>query len=213
MENPRPEKVAVVDEVRARLGASQAAILTEYRGLTVAQLAELRQALSPVGAQYAVYKNTLVKRAVAGSRHEPLKDLLTGPTAIAFVSGDLSGVAKALRDFARANPHLLVKGGMLGDGVLSSADLATLADLPSRDVLLARLAGALAAPMQQLASLLQALPRNLACGLSALVDKRREEGSANEVQPDQTEAASEPDQTEAMSDDESIMNKEHSDNG
>ncbi len=213
MENPRPEKVAVVDEVRARLGASQAAILTEYRGLTVAQMAELRQALSPVGAQYAVYKNTLVKRAVAGSRHEPLQDLLTGPTAIAFVSGDLSGVAKALRDFARANPHLLVKGGMLGDGVLSSADLATLADLPSRDVLLARLAGALAAPMQQLASLLQALPRNLAYGLSALVDKRREEGSAAEVQPDETEAASEPDQTEAMSDDESIMNKEHSDNG
>jgi large subunit ribosomal protein L10 len=213
VENPRPEKVAVVDEVRARLGASQAAILTEYRGLTVAQMAELRQALSPVGAQYGVYKNTLVKRAVAGSRHEPLQDLLTGPTAIAFVSGDLSGVAKALRDFARANPHLLVKGGMLGDGVLSSADLATLADLPSRDVLLARLAGALAAPMQQLASLLQALPRNLAYGLSALVDKRREEGSAAEVQPDETEAASEPDQTEAMSDDESIMNKEHSDNG
>ncbi|HLX87607.1 MAG TPA: 50S ribosomal protein L10 [Acidimicrobiales bacterium] len=172
MDNPRPEKVAVVDEVRGRLAGAEATILTEYRGLTVAELAQLRQALAAVGGDYKVYKNTLVKLAVADSPHEPLSALLQGPTAIAFVSGEISAVAKALRDYARANPNLVVKGGLHGDGVLSAADLGALADLPSRDVLLARLAGAIAAPLQQFAGLLQALPRNLAYGLSALIDQQ-----------------------------------------
>jgi large subunit ribosomal protein L10 len=171
MDSPRAEKVAVVDEVRARLEGVDGAILTEYRGLTVAELAELRKALGGAGGEYKIYKNTLVRRAVSGSRHEPLQPMLTGPTAIAFVSGDVSAVAKALRDYARTNPALVVKGGMFGDGVLSPADLTTLADLPSRDVLLARLAGGIAAPLQQLAGLLQALPRNLAYGLKALVEQ------------------------------------------
>jgi len=172
VDNPRPEKVAVVDEVRGRLAGAEATILTEYRGLTVAELAQLRQALAAVGGDYKVYKNTLVKLAVADSPHEPLSALLQGPTAIAFVSGEISAVAKALRDYARANPNLVVKGGLHGDGVLSAADLGALADLPSRDVLLARLAGAIAAPLQQFAGLLQALPRNLAYGLSALIDQQ-----------------------------------------
>ncbi|HZU78834.1 MAG TPA: 50S ribosomal protein L10 [Acidimicrobiales bacterium] len=172
MDNPRPEKVAVVEEVRGRLADAEATILTEYRGLTVAELASLRQALAAAGGEYKVYKNTLVKLAIAGSPHEPLAELLAGPTAIAFVSGEVSAVAKALRDYARANPNLVVKGGMHGTASLSARDLTALADLPSREVLLARLAGAIAAPMQQLAGLMQALPRNLAYGLKALVDQQ-----------------------------------------
>ena len=172
MENPRPEKVAIVDEVRERLDGARAAILTEYRGLSVREMADLRRALTAAGSDYKVYKNTLVKLAVAGGRHEPLDALLAGPTAIAFVSGEVSAVAKALRDYARANPSLVVKGGLHDDGFLSPSDLGVLADLPPRDVLLARMAGAVAAPLQQLGGLLQALPRNLAYGLSALLDQK-----------------------------------------
>jgi large subunit ribosomal protein L10 len=157
MENPRAEKVAVVDEVRERLEGARAAILTEYRGLSVREMATLRQALVAAGGDYKVYKNTLVKLAIAGGRHEPLDALLQGPTAIAFVSGEVSAVAK---------------GGLHGDGFLSPEDLGVLADLPPRDVLLARMAGAIAAPMQQLAGLMQALPRSLAYGLSALLDQK-----------------------------------------
>src|SRR5579863_8146306 len=101
MDNPRAEKVAVVTEVRERLDAAEAAILTEYRGLSVAQLADLRRALQAAGGDYKVYKNTLVKLAISGGKHEPLGPLLQGPTAIAFVSGEVSAVAKALRDYAR----------------------------------------------------------------------------------------------------------------
>ncbi|HXW34219.1 MAG TPA: 50S ribosomal protein L10 [Acidimicrobiales bacterium] len=172
MDHPRPDKVAVVDEVRERLGSVDGAILTEYRGLTVAELAELRKALRAVGGDYKVYKNTLVRLAVTGSRHEPLRDLLTGPTAIAFVSGEITSVAKALRDYGRTNPALVIKGGMLGDGVLSSGDLTALADLPSRDVLLAQIAGTLAGSLRQLAGLIQALPRDFAYGLKALIDSK-----------------------------------------
>jgi large subunit ribosomal protein L10 len=178
MDNPRPEKVAVVDEVRSRLEGSGGTILTEYRGLTVSEMAVLRQALEKAGGDYKVYKNTLVKLAITGGRHQPLEGLLEGPTAIAFVDGEISAVAKALRDYARTNPNLVIKGGMFGGDVLSTADLGALADLPSRDVLLSRLAGGLAAPLRQMAGLLQALPRNFAYGLQALVDKSPDSGGA-----------------------------------
>ena len=172
MDNPRPDKVAVVEEVRGRLAGAQATILTEYRGLTVTELAALRRALAAVGCDYKVYKNTLVKLAVADSPHQDLAGLLQGPTAIAFVSGEISAVAKALRDYARTNPNLVVKGGLHGEGLLSAGELGVLADLPSREVLLSRLAGAIAAPMQQFAGLLEALLRNLAYGLSALLEQQ-----------------------------------------
>jgi large subunit ribosomal protein L10 len=172
MENPRPEKVAVVEEVRGRLASANASVVTEYRGLTVTQLAELRKSLAAVG-DYKIYKNTLVRLAVAGSEYEGLAELLTGPTAIAFVNGEVSAAAKALRDFARANPALIVKGGLSDGSTLTNQDLIRLADLPSRDVLLARFAGGLAAPLQQLAGLIQALPRNLAYGISALLEQRQ----------------------------------------
>ena len=113
-----------------------------------------------------------MKLAVAGGRHEALDELLSGPTGIAFVSGEITAVAKALRDYARGNPSLVVKGGLLGEGFLSAQDLSRLADLPSREVLLSRVAGAMAAPLQQFAGLLQALPRNLAYGLSALIEQK-----------------------------------------
>jgi large subunit ribosomal protein L10 len=171
-------KIAVVDEVRTRIGDASASIVSEYRGLSVAELAELRTALAAVGGDYRIFKNTLVRRAIDGGEYQPLSEYLTGPSALTFVQGDVSGVAKALKDFARANPLLVIKGGLADGSLLSSSDLSSLADLPSRDVLLARLAGALAAPMQQMAGLLQALPRNLAYGLSALIDQRVDGGEA-----------------------------------
>lgn len=181
MDNPRAEKVAVVNEVKDRLEASDGAVLTEYRGLTVSALAELRGELAAAGGDYKIYKNTLVRLAVAGGPQAPMHDLLTGPTAIAFVQGDVSAVAKALRDFAKNNPNLVVKGGMVGTGVLSASDIEVLADLPPRDALLAQLAGALAAPLRQLAGLVQALPRNLAYGLSALIEQRQAGGEVLEA--------------------------------
>jgi large subunit ribosomal protein L10 len=191
MDNPRADKVAVVDEVRTRLADADGAVLTEYRGLTVAELAELRRGLTAAGGDYKVYKNTLVRLAVADGPQAPITDLLTGPTAIAFVKGDVSAVAKTLRDFARANPNLVVKGGMVGAGVLSASDINVLADLPPRDTLLAQLAGALAAPLQQLAGLVQALPRNLAYGLSALIDQRQAAGEGAPEAPAAAEATAE----------------------
>ena len=171
MENPRPEKVAVVDEVRQRFDDASAALLTEYRGLSVAAIAQLRRTLREAGGDLKVYKNTLVRFAARDLGLE-IEDLLTGPTAIAFVEGDPVNVAKALRDFARTNPALVVKGGLLGTRSLTAAETTALADVEPREVLLAKLAGAMAAPMVQLAGLIQALPRNLAYGLQALIDQQ-----------------------------------------
>ena len=172
-EKPRPEKVAVVDEVRSRLSSSSAALLTEYRGLNVKDLATLRAAVRDAGGEYKIYKNTLVRLAVQQEQGiAELEGLLTGPTAIAFVDGDAVLVAKSLRDFARTNPNLVIKGGVLGTKVLSDADATALADVAPREELLARLAGGLAAPLQQMAGLLAALPRNFAYGLKALLDKQ-----------------------------------------
>ena len=172
----RTHKVEVIDEVKTRMGAASASIVSEYRGLTVAEMADLRSALAAAGGNYKIFKNTLVRRAIDGGEYQPLSEYLSGPSALTFVQGDISAVAKALRDFSRANPSLVIKGGLADGSLLSPADLAALADLPPREVLLARLAGALAAPMQQMAGLLQALPRNLAYGISALIEQREEGG-------------------------------------
>jgi large subunit ribosomal protein L10 len=171
MDNPRPEKVAVVDDVRDRLSSAGAALLTEYRGLNVSAMAELRRALRAAGGDYKIYKNTLVRFAARDLGLE-IDDLLTGPTAIAFVEGDAAGVAKALRDFSRTNPALVLKGGLLGTRVIDSVGATALADLPSREQLLSQIAGLLAAPLQQFAGLLDAVPRNFAYALQALIDKQ-----------------------------------------
>ena len=165
-------KVEVVDDVKARMHAATASIVSEYRGLTVAELADLRHALAAVGGDYKIFKNTLVRRAIDGGEYQPLEEYLSGPSALTFVQGDISAVAKALRDFSRANPHLVIKGGLADGSLLSSSDLAALADLPPREVLLARLAGAIAAPMTQMAGLLKALPQNMAYGISALIEQK-----------------------------------------
>jgi large subunit ribosomal protein L10 len=213
MENPRPEKVAVVEEVRAKFTSAGAAVLTEYRGLNVSAISQLRRQLREAGGEYKIYKNTLVRFAAKDLGLE-IEELLTGPTAITFIEGDAAAVAKALRDYARVNPALVVKGGLLGTKSLSAEQIRALADLPSRDVLLSQLAGAMAAPMQQFAGLLQALPRNLAYGLKALIDERggapepaaeevaAPEPAAEEVaapEPDATaDQAAAPDETEAV---------------
>jgi large subunit ribosomal protein L10 len=172
MDNPRAEKVAVVTEVRERLGAAQAALLADYRGLTVADMSALRQSLVAAGATVSVYKNTLVRFAARDLGIDGLEALLTGPTAITFVDGDAAAAAKALRDFARTNPLLVVKGGVLGDKVVDAAGAKALADLPSREVLLSQIAGLLQAPLQQMANLLEAVPRTFAYGLMALIEKQ-----------------------------------------
>jgi large subunit ribosomal protein L10 len=183
MENPRQEKVAVVTEVRERFDSANAALLTEYRGLNVAALAQLRRALRDAGGELKVYKNTLVRFATRELGID-IEDLLTGPTAVAFVDGDPVNVAKALRDFARTNPNLVVKGGLLGSRSLTAAETTALAEVEPRDVLLAKLAGLMAAPMQQFAGLLQALPRNFAYGLQALIDQGGAPGAPTDAPVD-----------------------------
>lgn len=178
MKNPRPDKVAVVDELKERLAEADGMILTEYRGLDVSDMAELRKALRQAGGEYKIYKNTLVRLAARDAGLE-IEDLLVGPTALAFVGarpdgsdGDAAAVAKALRDFAKSNQLLVIKGGVLGDEPLDPDGVKALAELPSREILLARLAGALQAPMASFASLLSAVPRKFAYALDALIEQR-----------------------------------------
>jgi len=163
MNEVRTAKVATVDELKAKVDGTSTAVVTEYRGMTVAQISALRRQLRALDADYKVFKNTLVRRAIAGTSVESLDEFLVGPTAIAFVNGDVSAVAKAL---------LVVKGGVLDGKTLSLQDLSALADLPSRDVLLARFAGLLASPLSTMAGLLKAVPQNLAYGLAALIDSK-----------------------------------------
>lgn len=184
MGEPRADKAAVVTEVGERLDAAEAAVLTEYRGLDVPAMAELRTALRNSGGTYKIYKNTLV-RIAARERGLDIDDLLVGPTAIAFVEGDVAGVAKALRDYARGNPALVVKGGLLGTSVLGADDVKALADLPSREQLLAQIAGLFAAPAQQMANLLAAPLQDFGYALNALI----EAGGAGAPVADDTEAS------------------------
>lgn len=172
----RPEKVAVVEEIREKLAGADAAVLTEYRGLKVSELATLRSALRPAGTEFKIFKNTLARRAAEEAGLSELVPMLEGPTAIAFVTGDAVLAAKALRDFGRTNQALVVKGGLLGTKVLTSGDVTALADVAPREVLLARLAGGFQAPLVKAAGLFQAFTRNMAYGVKALIDQRIEGG-------------------------------------
>ncbi len=174
----RPEKVATVEEIREKLEGSRAAVLTEYRGLTVSELADLRASLRAAEAEYKVYKNTLARRAAEEAGMADLVSLLQGPTAITFVKGDAVAVAKALRDYSRTNAHLVVKGGLLGTRVIQPNDVVALADIEPREVLLAKIAGGFQAPLTKAAGLFQAFTRNMAYGIKALIDKRVAEGEA-----------------------------------
>jgi large subunit ribosomal protein L10 len=181
----RPEKVAVVDEIRTKLAEADATVLTEYRGLTVHELADLRGSLRGSGTEYKVFKNTLARRAIEGAGFDEITSMFEGPVAIAFVRGDAAAAAKALRDFGRINPALVVKGGVLGDRVISAGDINALAELPSRDVMLAQIAGMFQAPLTKAAGLFQAFTRNFAYGVKALIDERV---AAGETLPEPAEA-------------------------
>lgn len=170
---PNAAKTAAVAELRDAFRASSAAVLTEYRGLTVAQLNELRSALAG-NATYAVVKNTLTKIAARDAGVPDIEALLQGPSAIAFVMGDPVVVAKGIRDFARANPLLVVKGGVLEGRALSADEVRRLADLESRDVLLARLAGAFQAALSGAVALVAA-PLSQAARLMAALQAKAEE--------------------------------------
>lgn len=169
---PSAHKAAVVTEVSGKLTAADAALITEFRGMTVSSLAKLRRALRVHGAEYKVYKNTLARFGAKDAGIEGLVDLLTGPTAITFVHGDASIVAKTLRDHAKVDQLLVLKGGVIGGKTVSAVDLKMIADLPSRDVLLAQLAGMLQAPLNKTANLLQAPMRRVAYGLKSLLESK-----------------------------------------
>ena len=173
----RPDKAAAVAELTERFRTANAVVLTEYRGLSVAQLKTLRRALGG-NATYAVVKNTLSAIAAREAGVEGFDAQLTGPSAIAFVTGDPVAVAKGLRDFAKANPQLVVKGGVLDGRIATAADITTLADLESREVLLAKAAGAMKAKLYQAAYMFTAKTGEAVRTIDALREKRATEQAA-----------------------------------
>jgi len=192
----RAVKEAKVAELAKRFQRSSGAVLTEYRGLTVAQVRELRQALGE-DATFSVVKNTLTKIAArdAGVSAD-FSELLVGPSAIAFVEGDVVQAAKGLREFSRAHPLLVIKGGVLEGKTMTPDEISKLADLEPRDVLLAKLAGAMKATMAGAAATFTALPAQMARLLAALEEKKQAEGPAVEKGDEQ---AAEADGAEANS--------------
>lgn len=171
----RADKATTVAELTEQFRSSGATVLTEYRGLTVAQLTQLRRSL---GRQttYEIAKNTLAKRAATNAGIDGLDELFTGPTALTFVSGDVVEAAKGLREFAKANPKLVIKGGVFEGRAITAADVNRLADLESREVLLAKLAGAMKANLSKAAALFQAPLSKTARLAAALHEKREQEG-------------------------------------
>ena len=186
---PRADKVAVVDEVRERFSEAEAVLFTEYRGLDVAQMAELRGRLLDADCRYKIYKNTLVRRALAENAPAGTLDLLLGPTALAFCGKDPSAAAKALRTFAAEHDALIIKGGVLSGTLLSDGQVRDLADLPSRDELMAQMLGAIAAPLGSLASMMNNLIGEVSGLVQALIDKTPDSPASGDETPAETEPA------------------------
>jgi large subunit ribosomal protein L10 len=187
----RPDKAAAVAELVDEFRSSDGVVLTEYRGLTVKQLQDLRRALGE-HASYAVVKNTLTKIAAEEAGVDSFRDLLQGPSAIAFIKGDAVEAAKSLRDFAKANSPLVIKGGVLDGKPLTPAEIAKIADLESREVLLAKLAGAFTASLQNAVFLLNA-PLSQAARLAGALQAKAEQdpsilGGAGEPEPSEETA-------------------------
>ncbi|QWF79706.1 50S ribosomal protein L10 [Amycolatopsis sp. CA-230715] len=177
----KPDKVAAVAEIADKFRTSSATVVTEYTGLSVSQLSQLRRALG-TSAKYRVAKNSLVKRAAEDAGIEGLDDLFVGPTAITFVEGEAVDAAKALRDFAKDNNALVIKGGYMDGRPLSVDEISKIADLDSREVLLSKAAGAFKAKLSQAAALFQAPASQVARLAAALEDKRKaESGDAAEA--------------------------------
>jgi large subunit ribosomal protein L10 len=209
---PRPDKVAVVDEVREGLNDSAATLLTHYRGLSVTELAELRAKLRGANARMRVAKNTLARRAAHEAGIEGFDELLTGPTGLVFCEEDPVGPAKAIREFAKDHPELIVRGGYLDGAVLSEEEANKLADLDSREELLAKLAGLMYGALANTARLLQAPIEKQARLVQALIDAGGYAGApadapaadapAEEAAADEAPAAEAAAETEAASEDE-----------
>ena len=169
----KAEKEAVIQEVEAKLREAQTAIITDYRGLTVPELAELRRNLRQEGVEYKVYKNTLIKRAVDKLDIEGLDDFLKGPTALALSQDDPIAPAKVLEAFAKGRKSLSIKGGLVEGSVIDEASIKALAKLPSREVLLGKLAGILQAPLSGLANVLNGPTRGLAAALNQVAEQKK----------------------------------------
>ena len=178
---PRADKVAVVDEVRQRFDDAEAVLFTEYRGLDVRDLAELRGQLIDADCRYKIYKNSLVRLAIESSAPVGALGLLIGPTALAFCGKDPSAAAKALREFAAAHESLVIKGGVLAGTLLDEVQVSELADLPSRDEVMAQIVGAMAAPLGSLASMMNNLLSEMSGLVQALADKAPVGAAGNAV--------------------------------
>jgi large subunit ribosomal protein L10 len=192
---PRAEKEARVAELKGRIEASDAMLLTEYRGLTVSDITELRRALSESGARFAVVKNTLMRRAAADAEIAEMDALFEGPTAVAFVSGDAVAAAKKVVDAAKRFPTLVIKGAYMDGRVLSAGDARALADLESRDVMLSKIAGMLKSEMSRAASMFQSLPSQFV----GLLESYKEKLPADETTVDVVEAVVEKTEAEETS--------------
>jgi large subunit ribosomal protein L10 len=177
---PRPEKVQAVADIKERIDEAQAVFLAEYAGLSVKDQQVLRRELRANDAEFKVVKMTLARRAAGDLEIDSLDELLLGPTGIAFADGDPVGAAKVLKDFAKTHDVFVIKGGLLGTDFLSPEKIAELAEIEPREVLLAKIAGAMKAPMANLAGLFAALPRNTASVLQQLLEKKEQEPSAEE---------------------------------
>ncbi len=194
MGEPRADKVAVVAEVKEKLEAADGVVLTEYRGIDVPGMAELRASLRPAGGEYKIYKNTLVKLA-ANELGMELDELLVGPTALAIVGekadgtkGDAAAVAKALKEYGKTNDALVIKGGLLDGKAVSPEEIKALAELPSREVLFAEFAGAMEHMLGDFAGLLENKLREFVGCMEALVEKGGPGGAAEEVPADEAPA-------------------------
>jgi len=178
---PRPEKVQAVADIKERMEGAQAVFLAEYAGLSVKDQQALRRSLRENGAEFKVVKMSMARLAAAELDIDTLDELLLGPTGLAFAHGDPAGAAKVLKDFAKDHDTFAVKGGLLGLEFLPPEKIAELAELDPREVLLAKLAGVMQAPMANLAGLLAALPRNTASVLQQLLEKKEAEEPAEAV--------------------------------
>jgi large subunit ribosomal protein L10 len=174
----KAEKAATVADITARLKASSTAVLADYRGMTVGQMRDLRSRLRDGGIEMIVVKNTLARRAANAAGYEWLGEELVGPIAMLFAADDVSAPARILNDYIRANRKMVIKGGLLEGQVIKADAVTELADLPSREVLLSRLLGAMQAPLSSLASVLQAPMSKLARTLDAVRIKKESESPA-----------------------------------
>lgn len=174
----KTSKVDAVEAMRASIAGQSGAVITEYRGLTVAEMTRLRKSLREAGAEFKVVKNTLIRLAAKGTGFERLEEFFVGPTAVGFANSAPVAMAKALKEFAAGNPKIRLKAGYLDGRVLTAGEVEALADLPPREVLLAQLAGGLASPLRRLAQALSGPPRKMVYALNSIHEKKSKQETA-----------------------------------